>query len=75
MAGMPASERLGLNFYTKYLQRRNRILRRTPAIRALVAETTLTPNDFIVPLFIDEGNDLKTKIATMPGYYRYSVDQ
>ena len=57
-----------------YLQRRNRILRRTPAIRALVAETTLTPNDFIVPLFIDEGKDVKTEIASMPGYYRYSLD-
>ena len=56
-----------------YLQRRNRILRRTPAIRALVAETTLTPNDFIVPLFIDEGKDVKTEIASMPGYYRYSL--
>ena len=57
-----------------YLQRRNRILRRTPAIRALVAETNLTPNDFIVPLFIDEGKDVKTEIASMPGYYRYSLD-
>ena len=57
-----------------YLQRRNRILRRTPAIRAMVAETTLTPNDFIVPLFIDEGKDVKTEIASMPGYYRYSLD-
>ena len=57
-----------------YLLRRNRILRRTPAIRALVAETTLTPNDFIVPLFIDEGKDVKTEIASMPGYYRYSLD-
>lgn len=57
-----------------YLQRRNRILRRTTAIRALVAETNLTPNDFIVPLFIDEGKDLKTEIASMPGYYRYSLD-
>ena len=57
-----------------YLQRRNRILRRTPTIRALVAETNLTPNDFIVPLFIDEGKDLKTEIASMPGYYRYSLD-
>ncbi len=57
-----------------YLQRRNRILRRTPAIRAMVAETILTPNDFIVPLFIDEGKDVKTEIASMPGYYRYSLD-
>ncbi len=57
-----------------YLQRRNRILRRTPAIRAMIAETTLTPNDFIVPLFIDEGKDVKTEITSMPGYYRYSLD-
>jgi len=57
-----------------YLQRRNRILRTTPAIRSLVAETTLTPNDFIVPLFIDEGENLKTEIASMPDYFRRSID-
>ncbi|HKG67257.1 MAG TPA: porphobilinogen synthase [Segetibacter sp.] len=57
-----------------YLQRRNRILRTTPAIRSLVAETTLTPNDFIVPLFIDEGENLKTEIASMPNYFRRSID-
>ncbi|MEJ7679601.1 MAG: hypothetical protein WKG06_17415 [Segetibacter sp.] len=52
-----------------YLQRRNRILRTTPAIRSLVAETTLTPNDFIVPLFIDEGENVETEIASMPNYF------
>jgi porphobilinogen synthase len=57
-----------------YLQRRNRILRATPAIRSLVAETTLTPNDFIVPLFIDEGEQVETEIASMPNYYRRSLD-
>lgn len=57
-----------------YLQRRNRILRATPAIRSLVAETMLTPNDFIVPLFIDEGENIKTEIASMPNYYRNSLD-
>jgi porphobilinogen synthase len=57
-----------------YLQRRNRILRATPAIRSLVAETTLTPNDFIVPLFIDEGENIETGIASMPNYYRRSLD-
>ncbi len=57
-----------------YLQKRNRILRKNPAIRAMVAETVLTPNDFIVPLFIDEGENLKTEIASMPGYYRNSLD-
>ena len=57
-----------------YLQRRNRILRKNAAVRSLVAETTLTPNDFIVPLFIDEGENVKTEIASMPGYYRNSLD-
>ena len=57
-----------------YLQRRNRILRQSPAIRSLVAETNLTPNDFIVPLFIDEGQNVLTEIASMPGYYRRSLD-
>lgn len=49
-------------------------MRQSPAIRSLVAETILTPNDFIVPLFIDEGTNVKTEIASMPGYYRMSLD-
>ncbi len=57
-----------------YLQRRNRILRGNPSIRALVAETSLSPNDFIVPLFIDEGENVKMEIASMPDYYRMSLD-
>lgn len=57
-----------------YLQRRNRVLRATPAIRSMVAETVLTPNDFIVPLFIDEGENVQTEIPSMPNYYRRSLD-
>ena len=57
-----------------YLQRRNRILRQSPSIRSMVAETTLTPNDFIAPLFIDEGENVSFEIPSMPGYYRYSID-
>jgi porphobilinogen synthase len=57
-----------------YLQRRNRILRATPAIRAMVAETILKPSDFIVPLFIDEGENVQVEIASMPNYYRRSID-
>lgn len=57
-----------------FLQRRNRILRKNSAIRSLVSETALSPNDFIVPLFIDEGENIKTEIASMPGYYRNSLD-
>lgn len=58
-----------------YLPRRNRILRQSAAIRSLVTETTLSPNDFIVPLFIVEGKDIKQEISSMPGYYRLSIDQ
>ncbi|GAA4457833.1 porphobilinogen synthase [Rurimicrobium arvi] len=57
-----------------YLQRRNRILRQSAALRSLVAETTLTPNDFIAPLFLNEGSGYRQEIASMKGYYRMSVD-
>jgi porphobilinogen synthase len=57
-----------------YLQRRNRILRQSPSVRSMVAETVLTPNDFIAPLFIDEGQNVSFEIPSMPGYYRYSID-
>src|SRR5882757_3298524 len=57
-----------------YLQRRNRILRQSPAIRSMVAETVLTPDDFIVPLFIDEGKGQEHEIPSMPGYFRRSID-
>ena len=54
--------------------RRNRILRQNPAIRAMVAETILKPGDFIAPLFIVEGKNVKEEISSMPGYFRYSLD-
>src|ERR1051326_4607001 len=57
-----------------YLQRRNRILRVSGSIRSLVTETHLSPDDFIVPLFIDEGENVQTEISSMPNYYRRSLD-
>jgi len=57
-----------------YLQKRNRILRKSAAVRSLVAETTLNPGDFMAPLFIDEGENISTPILSMPGYYRNSLD-
>jgi len=53
---------------------RNRRLRNSDAIRRLVRETTLTPNDFLVPLFVVEGKGVKEEIASMPNYYRMSLD-
>lgn len=57
-----------------HLLRRNRRLRSTEAIRSLVREHWITPNDFIVPVFVVEGKRVKDEIASMPGYFRYSLD-
>ncbi|WP_103069590.1 porphobilinogen synthase [Aquimarina sediminis] len=54
--------------------RRNRRLRTNDAIRSLVREHTITPNDFLVPIFVVEGKNIKEEISSMPGYYRYSLD-
>lgn len=56
------------------LNRRNRILRKSAAMRALVKETILMPDDFIVPLFIIEGIGQQSEIESMPGYFRRSLD-
>ncbi|MDC3388483.1 porphobilinogen synthase [Flavobacteriaceae bacterium] len=57
-----------------YPLRRNRRLRANSAIRALVRENNITPNDFLVPLFVVEGMGVKEEIASMPNYYRFSLD-
>ena len=54
--------------------RRSRILRQSASIRSLVRETFLQPSDFIVPVFITEGNNIREEISSMPGYFRYSMD-
>ena len=57
-----------------YPLRRNRRLRTNEAIRNLVRETIISPNDFLVPLFVVEGKGVKEEIASMPNYFRYSLD-
>lgn len=57
------------------LPRRPRRLRRTAAIRAMVAETTLAVNDLIQPLFVIEGENKVEPIASMPGQYRLTMDR
>ncbi|MDO5609004.1 MAG: porphobilinogen synthase [Capnocytophaga sp.] len=57
-----------------YPLRRNRRLRTSEAIRSLVRETIVSPDDFIVPLFVVEGKGIKDEIASMPNYFRYSLD-
>ena len=57
-----------------YPLNRNRRLRSTSSIRSLMKEYHLSPNDFIVPLFIVEGKGVKDPIPSMPGYFRLSLD-
>ena len=57
-----------------YPLNRNRRLRSSEAIRSLVRETIITPDDFLVPLFVVEGKGIKEDISSMPGYYRLSLD-
>lgn len=54
---------------------RNRRLRSSEAIRRLVRETIITPDDFLVPLFVVEGKGIQEEIASMPNYYRLSLDK
>ncbi len=55
--------------------RRPRRLRRTPAIRALVREIHLSPDQFVLPQFIIEGENARTPIDAIPGRSRLSIDQ
>ena len=58
--------------YPATRMRRNR---RTPWLRRLVAENTLTPADLILPVFVIEGNGAREPVASMPGVERLSIDQ
>ena len=54
---------------------RLRRLRSSPALRALVRETTLDAGDFVLPIFVRPGKGEKRAILSMPGHYQYSVDE
>jgi porphobilinogen synthase len=54
---------------------RPRRLRRNENIRRMVRETTLSVDDFIYPLFVTEGKEIRNPIASMPGNYQLSIDQ
>jgi porphobilinogen synthase len=53
---------------------RPRRLRRTAALREMVRETTLTPSNFIYPLFVVEGRDVRRPIVSMPGVFNLSLE-
>ena len=53
---------------------RPRRLRLNPRIRAMVRETQIAPDDFIYPLFVTHGRDVRNEIGSMPGVYQWSID-
>ncbi|MCX6173049.1 MAG: porphobilinogen synthase [Flavobacterium sp.] len=53
---------------------RGRRLRVNESIRSLVRETTLSPSDFMFPMFIAEGENVQVEIPSMPGIFRRSID-
>ena len=53
---------------------RPRRLRRNSTIREMIRETSLTVKDFITPLFVKHGQDIRDPISTMPGQYQFSID-
>ncbi|WP_306363064.1 porphobilinogen synthase [Nocardia sp. CC227C] len=53
---------------------RPRRLRRTPALRRLVAETTVEPRHLVLPMFVADGIDEPREISSMPGVYQHSMD-
>src|SRR3546814_11181337 len=55
-------------------ERRLRRLRRTPALRRMVAETRVVPDDLIAPLFVREGIDQPQPIVSLPGVVQHTVD-
>ncbi|MBP3233365.1 MAG: porphobilinogen synthase [Eubacterium sp.] len=55
--------------------KRFRRLRNSKSLRELVAETELDIKDFIYPIFVIEGIDIKEPVDSMPGVYRYSIDR
>jgi len=67
---MPNSYKITPTFPTA----RPRRLRQTSGLRRLVRETTLTPADFIYPLFIVHGQEVRREVPSMPGVFQLSVD-
>jgi len=59
---------------TNFPNTRLRRLRGSESIRKLIQETYISPVDFIYPIFVTHGNNIKEEITSMPGCYRFSLD-
>src|SRR5437016_3667923 len=60
---------------TLSLTRRLRRLRHSPTMRAMVRETRLSPDMFVLPLFVCEGDGVRREVGSMPGVFNLSVDE
>jgi len=63
-----------INLYPPFPISRPRRLRQTPALRGMLRETVLSPQDFIYPLFVQHGENSRGEIRSMPSQYQWSVD-
>ena len=63
------------NSVAPYPASRFRRMRQSPALRRLQSENTLSTNDLIWPMFVQEGQDMETPIASMPGVSRQTIDR
>lgn len=64
-----------INSGGKKMFKRYRRLRKNYAIRSMVRETVLNEEDFVYPLFVVEGNNIKKEIKSLPGNFHWSVDR
>jgi len=60
---------------SSYSQNRLRRLRESPAMRRMMRETRLSVDDFVYPIFVTHGRDVRKEIGPMPGMYQLSLDQ
>lgn len=65
---------MNLSTFPPFPASRPRRLRLTPQIRDMVRETVLSPKDFVYPLFIRHGNDIRQEISSMPGQFQWTID-
>jgi len=72
---LPQTSRARVDTAGLHLPHRPRRLRRSAAIRALVRETRLSPDQFIYPLFVCSGEGQRREVGSMPGVFQMSVDE
>lgn len=60
---------------TQLTFKRHRRLRQTAVLRKMVQETQLHKEDFIYPIFVQDGHNIKNEVASMPGVFQFSIDR